>query len=205
MAGLALATFSRGTMEYLEGPTLAAHLAAGTTFSLEQVLEIGAQTAGILAAVHARGVAHRALAAEHLHICPDSSEPSGLRVALRGVGELDDADAGAADLRADLRGLGRVLVRLLAGRRVQPAPRARDQRADVPPPLDALVHRMVARPDDGPASMADVERQLRMLLLGQQLVDAVKRSRQALRRRWSAQSWLAAAAVLLAAGLVLLW
>jgi serine/threonine protein kinase len=195
-------------MEYLEGPTLAAHLAAGTIFSLEQVLEIGAQTAGILAAVHARGVAHRALAAEHLHICPDSSEPSGLRVALRGVGELDDADAGAADLRADLRGLGRVLVRLLAGRRVQPARPAlpaRDQRADVPPPLDALVHRMVARPDDGPASMADVERQLRMLLLGQQLVDAVKRSRQALRRRWSAQSWLAAAAVLLAAGLVLLW
>ncbi len=170
-------------MEYLEGETLGAHLDGGSLFSLDQVLEIGAQTAAIMAAAHACGVAHGALTAARIHICPDAAEPSGLRVKVLDFGPHAPDPAGPAHALADIQGLGGVLYRLLAGRspfegmvdafEPQDPPPPRAHRADIPPPLDALVHRMVAhRPYDRPGSMAEIEQQLRALLLGHQLVDA---------------------------------
>jgi hypothetical protein len=103
---------------------------------------------------------------------------------------------------ADIHALGTVLYRLLAGcppfdrdaqvLEPQDPPPPRAHRADIPAPLDALVHRMVAyRSHDRPGSMAEVDHQLRTLLVGHHLVDAgpasgsLSLSVQSLRGWWS--------------------
>jgi Protein kinase domain len=210
--------------EYLEGETLAAHLDGGSTFSLQQLLEIGAQVAGIATAAHACGVLHGDIRSENVHICPDASEPSGLRIKLLDFGsdrEGGDRALGAQDARADIHGLGCVLYRLLAGRpvftgtaeeverawRTQEPPPPSVHRADIPVPIDTLVHRMVARrPKERPGSMAEVERELRTLLVGQHLLAAAsppppgplrwgqsfQPTWQSLRRWWWLSAWPAA-------------
>jgi hypothetical protein len=172
--------------EYLEGETLAAHLAAGSLFSLEQVIDIGAQVAATLAAAHESGVLHRDIRAENVHIGADMDSPSGLRVKLLDFG-LPGPDqvpsiAGAGE-RADIYGLGCVLYRLLAGRPpfaadsagapMQDPPPPRTHRPDIPPPLDRLVHRMVAhRPQSRPSSMVEIEETLRALIPDHERPDA---------------------------------
>jgi hypothetical protein len=205
--------------EYLEGGTLAAHLTGGSLFSLEQVLEIGAQSAAILAAAHACGVAHGALGAASIHICPDASEPSGLRIKLLDLGAAalsPDEAATAGDAQGDMHGLGCALYQLLTGQppfvgAVEEVARAFQtqnplppgmHRGDIPPPLDALVHRMVARrPEDRPRTMDEVERQLRTLLVGRHLMEASSPSRvRALEWRWnSLREWWAATRPVIAA------
>ncbi|HKE17752.1 MAG TPA: serine/threonine-protein kinase [Kofleriaceae bacterium] len=205
--------------EYLEGETLAAHLTGGSLFSLEQVLEIGAQSAAILAAAHACGVAHGALGARSIHICPDASEPSGLRIKLLDLGTAalsPDEAATAGDALADMHGLGCALYQLLTGQppfvgtveEVAHAFQTQDplppsaHRSDIPPPLDALVHRMVAHhPHDRPGTMDEVERQLRTLLVGQHLMQAASPSGdRPLTWRWdSLRDWWAATSPVIAA------
>ncbi|WP_437525492.1 protein kinase [Sorangium sp. So ce726] len=84
-----------------------------------------------------------------------------------------------ADARADVFALGAVLFECLAGRPtfagtnilavlarllIEPAPRVRELRPDVPPALDALVARMLAKdPAARPASAAEVAAALRAL------------------------------------------
>jgi serine/threonine protein kinase len=91
------------------------------------------------------------------------------------------APAPPVEPAVDLYSLGCVLYQLLAGRppldgtdaqvadrlRVHDAPPPHVHRADIPWPFGALVHRMVSRrPEARPASAADVERELRALLVG---------------------------------------
>jgi len=179
-------------MEYLEGESLGARLGSGGTFTLEQVLAIGAQVAAVLAAAHACGVQHGAIRPDSIHLCPDPTEPGGLRVKLLDFGVADppagaewfrapELGEGGAEPAADIYSLGCVLYQLLAGRppfdgsdeeiaealRGQGAPPPHVHRPDIPWPLDALVHRMVAhQPQDRPAAAADVERDLRAFLGG---------------------------------------
>ena len=98
----------RGTaylvMEYLEGETLAAHMSRGVTFTVDQVLDMAAQLAGILSAAHAASVLHRDIKPDNIHLCPDPSEPSGFRVKLLDFGVakiLADKPPEAASTRHD--------------------------------------------------------------------------------------------------------
>jgi hypothetical protein len=179
--------------EQLEGRSVAAHLASGGTFSLEQVVEIGAQVAGALAAAHACGVQHGELRPASVHLCPEPGQPGGIRIKVLDFGVADphagepgwfrapEQAPGTADQRGDVFALGCVLYQLLAGRppfdgsaeevaralAAHDPPPPRVFRADIPWPLDSLVHRMVARrPQDRPASAAQVERELRAFLSG---------------------------------------
>jgi serine/threonine-protein kinase len=203
----------RGTaylvMEFLEGETLAAHMARGVTFTVDQVLDMAAQLAGILGAAHAVGVLHRDIKPDNIHLCPDPSEPSGFRVKLLDFGVaklLQDKPPEAAstrhdylvgtawymapeqtfgpagvDARSDVYAVGCVMFQVLCNRlpfhgefeavvqarRYQDPPAPRSFRPDLPRAVDTLVHRMLSRrPDDRPASMGDLERDLRALLHG---------------------------------------
>jgi hypothetical protein len=177
--------------EYLPGDNLAANLARGSTFTLEQVLEIGAQVAAVLAAAHAVGVHHGDVRPDNVHLCPDPALPGGLRVKLLELGVADPPVVAAAawyrapeqsgDVRADVYSVGCVLYQLLAGRppldgtgeevaqglRAVDPPPPSFHRPDIPWPVDSLVHRMIApRPHERPGSMAEVEAELRGLLAG---------------------------------------
>jgi hypothetical protein len=87
----------RGTaymvMEYLEGDTLAAHLSRRTPFTLEQVLDIGAQAAAILGAAHKKNILHRDVKPDNIFLSPDPETPSGFRVKV--------LDFGVAKILAD--------------------------------------------------------------------------------------------------------
>jgi serine/threonine protein kinase len=176
-------------MEHIDGETLAAHLARGTRFSLPQVIEIGAQVAAALAAAHVSGVIHRDLQPDSIHLCPAPGDPAGVRIKVvnfaRSATPLEcagylapelTAPPAAGDTRSDVYSLGCVLFELVTGvppfvgtidqvlqaRRHLDPPPPRALRPDVPPALDRLVHRMIARqPADRPAGMFEVERELR--------------------------------------------
>lgn len=176
-------------MEFIDGETLAAHLARGTRFSLPQVIEIGAQVASALAATHASGVVHRDVQPDSIHICPAPGDPVGVRTKLvnfaTAVIPQESASylapeqswgPAAGDVRSDIYSLGCVLFELITGvtpfvgsadqvvhaRRTLEPPPPRAFRPDVPPALDHLVHWMIARrPEDRPAGMAEVEQALR--------------------------------------------
>ena len=176
-------------MEYIDGETLAAHLARGTRFSLPQVIEIGAQVASALAACHVSGVVHRDLQPDSIHLCPAPGDPTAVRTKLVNFAStgvpLESAlyvapeqtyGHAAGDVKSDVYSLGCVLFELVTGvppfvgtieqvvqarRYLDPAP-PRAHRPDLPPALDHLIHRMIARqPAYRPASMAEVERELR--------------------------------------------
>jgi serine/threonine protein kinase len=199
-------------MEYLDGETLAQHMARATPLSLDQVLDIGAQLAAILSAAHAGAVLHRDIKPDNIFLCPDPAEPSGYRVKLLDFGVaklLADRPANAeatrhdflvgtawymapeqtfgptgVDARCDVYSLGCVLFQVLTGqlpfcgdfevvvqaRRYSDPPPPRQFQPGLPLALDALIHRMLARqPDARPASAAEVERELRTLVVGLRL------------------------------------
>jgi eukaryotic-like serine/threonine-protein kinase len=176
-------------MEFIDGETLAAHLARGTRFSLPQIIEIGAQVAAALAACHVSGVVHRDIQPDSIHLCPAPGDPTGVRTRLVNFAmQVSAHESGrymapeqtwgpaAGDVRSDVYSLGCVLFELLTGvppfvgsvdqmvtaRQALEPPPPRAIRPDVPPALDQLVHRMIARrPEDRPAGMAEVEHALR--------------------------------------------
>jgi len=81
-------------MELLEGQSLAKRISEAGQLPVGEAIEIGAQTAGALAAAHSKGIVHRDLKPDNLFLVPDDSRPGGMRVKV--------LDFGIAKLRGDL-------------------------------------------------------------------------------------------------------
>ena len=95
-------------MEFLEGETLGQRLTRARFLEAPVAVEIACQTAGALAAAHARGVIHRDLKPDNLFLMPPPSEgrPETVKV----------VDFGIAKLHADLIGdLSADQVRTMTG------------------------------------------------------------------------------------------
>jgi hypothetical protein len=97
--------------EHIEAQRLSALLADADVLPVDRTLDVLAQAAAGLAAAHERGLVHGALQASSLLVCADG------RVKVDGVGESPAAARPSATPAGDLRALGRVVERCLAGRR----------------------------------------------------------------------------------------
>jgi tetratricopeptide (TPR) repeat protein/tRNA A-37 threonylcarbamoyl transferase component Bud32 len=74
------------TMEFLRGETLADRLLRDGRMSTDQALPIARQIADGLAAAHRVGIVHRDLKSANVFLCPDPTEPDGLRAVVTDFG-----------------------------------------------------------------------------------------------------------------------
>ena len=129
-------------MEYLEGSTLDARLAAGKRLPLEEACDLALQVALGLAAAHATGVIHRDIKPANLYLTAVSEGGETLKIVDFGVSKILDPEhadgqnltrtqtalgsplymspeqmrsARTADFRADQWSLGAVLYRMVTG------------------------------------------------------------------------------------------
>ncbi len=132
-------------MEYLEGETLSARIAAGR-IEQEDVVRIARQVANALEAAHSAGIVHRDLKPDNVFLVPDSEVPGGERIKILdfGIAKLANNQApgtsktqtgqmmgsplymapeqckgaGEVDARADIYSLGCVMYEMLCRRPV---------------------------------------------------------------------------------------
>jgi serine/threonine protein kinase len=81
-------------MELLEGESLGRRLTDGAPMPIDEALDIAAQAASALEAVHGRGIVHRDLKPDNLFLTPDPVAPMGVRVKV--------LDFGVAKLRGQV-------------------------------------------------------------------------------------------------------
>jgi tRNA A-37 threonylcarbamoyl transferase component Bud32 len=88
-------------MEYLEGQSLGARIAATGRLSLRAALDIADQAASALGAAHAKGIIHRDLKPDNLFLTPDPLAPGRerLKVLDFGIAKLARRPSSAADVR----------------------------------------------------------------------------------------------------------
>lgn len=121
-------------MEFLEGQTLRDKIAARGAFAIPDALEIALQILDALGYAHQRGVIHRDIKPDNIHILPGgqakitdfgiariSEEPQltsdGQVFGTPSFMSPEQIAGGAIDYRSDLFSLGIVLYEMLAGRR----------------------------------------------------------------------------------------
>jgi eukaryotic-like serine/threonine-protein kinase len=174
--------------ELLGGETLAKVLKAGR-MSATQIAEIARQAALVLAAAHEDGIVHRALDPGRVFLVRDTGLAQGQRVKVLGFGAAMLGDPGRAhgyrapeqwrdpqiaDPRVDIYALGCIAFEMACGRPPfrgaskdeyatkhleHPAPAARSLMPDVPPELETLLARTLAKaPDKRPRSMRELSR-----------------------------------------------
>ena len=174
-------------MELVEGPTLAAELARGP-FSIERALTVTRQLLLGLAHAHARGVLHRDVKPENVILTPRAvlidfglarlrdeaaMTASGMCVGSPSYIAPERLLGHAYDARADIYAVGVIAYEMLAGARpfagtspeaimhqaIHRPPRPlRARRRDVPPELDAVIRRALAK--DPARRFADAEAML---------------------------------------------
>jgi serine/threonine protein kinase len=132
-------------MELLDGESLAARLRRSHPVPLDELIDLGAQLAGVLEATHAAGIIHRDLKPDNVFLVPDAELSRGVRVKVLDFGiaklapgaETDAtalttsntsmgtpsymapelwSDAASADARTDVYALGCVLFEIGCGR-----------------------------------------------------------------------------------------
>lgn len=82
-------------MEYLEGNNIAAHLAAGRTFSIPEALDLAVQAAEAIAQAHRVGVIHRDVKPSNLFLVEAPGEPLLLKIVDFGISKITgQAEAG---------------------------------------------------------------------------------------------------------------
>jgi serine/threonine-protein kinase len=131
-------------MELLEGETLGSRLNHAGRLSPAEAVDIGAQSASVLAAAHAAGIVHRDLKPDNLFVVPDQPAAKGVRVKVLdfGIAKLAAGDSATSlrtqtgvlmgtplymspeqcrgtkqvDFRSDIYSLGLIVYQMLAGR-----------------------------------------------------------------------------------------
>ena len=155
-------------MEFLEGETLRARLAAGPP-GIRKAIDYGVQIAHALAAAHERGIVHRDLKPENVFVCPDGrvkildfgivqlasasmaasaetivgsvtprATSPNMMVGTVGYMSPEQARGHLVDARADIFSLGAVLYEMVTGRRA----------FDAETPVDVLAAVLHAEPAD---------------------------------------------------------
>ena len=173
-------------MELLEGETLARRIARTGRLSVTQIAELGRQIATVLAALHDDNLAHRDLRPETIFLARDAGPGERIKLLVGDTLLLGATHAKAApyaapelwrgepgDWRGDVYALGCTMFEMATGRppyrgddvaakhAEHAIPAARSLMPDVPPALDALIARLVAKHvDQRPKSLREVAREL---------------------------------------------
>ncbi len=178
------------TMEFLEGSTLAATLKQHRRIAPRSVVWLGEQIVAGLGYAHERGIVHRDVKPANLIVTRDRTlklmdfgvakileEARRRRTLIGGTPAYmapEQAAGEAVDGRADLYALGATFFELLTGKvpfprgehrdPAQEAPDPRTVANGIPDPLAELILAMLrVRPDERPASAADVAGRLRAI------------------------------------------
>lgn len=156
-------------MDYAEGQTLFRILERQGPLDLEWALDIAAQVAQCLADAHEKGILHRNLLPANILITAENQVMvTGFDVLGRMEGRVENpyylapeaVEEGRADIRADIYSLGATLFQMLTGRvpydglnaeeiaekhRQAPIPSVREFKAELPPAVDNLIRRCLAK------------------------------------------------------------
>jgi serine/threonine-protein kinase len=176
-------------MELLQGETLAKRIARTKRLSITQIAEVGRQLATVIAAMHDDNLVHRDLRPDKIFLVRDSGlaqeklkvlvgdalllGPTHEKGAPYAAPELWRGEPG--DWRADIYAFGCMIFEMATGQRPfagtpselgakhaeYQIPAARSLMPDVPPVLDGLIARLMAKSvDQRPKSMREIAREL---------------------------------------------
>jgi hypothetical protein len=203
-------------LELLRGPDLKARLAAGP-LPIGTAIDVAAQIADALAAVHAEGIVHRDLKPENVIVVEDDGRKDFVKLIDFGVAQIDDHAGGPVgtaaymapeqaagervDGRADLYSLGVLLFEMVTGS--HPLPSATDneyilRHADDVPPKASKIARGIAIPPalDAVIARCLAKRREDRFTSATELAMALRRV--AIRPRRSAWKWVSGVVVLAA-------
>ena len=177
-------------MELLQGETLAARIKKNTRLSITQIAEIGRQLATVIAALHDENLVHRDLRPDKIMFVKDGGLAQERIKILVGdsllLGPTHDQaapyaapevwrDPATTDWRVDIYALGCIIFEMATGEKPYSGtaaelgakhaeyqiPAARSLMPDVPPALDGLIARLMAKQiDQRPKSMRELAREL---------------------------------------------